>query len=149
MRKIISAAILILLVSMIWGLDPVEKEAPKTVELSFVGDTLQAVINVPEDMHMAKQPDFVYLDFDPVEGVTLGETIWSEADFIDDLGIPNFKKQAVLKRKITIAEGVDREAVVLKLYVGYQMCYDTYCEPPEELEFELKLPEQLLGKEDK
>ena len=144
MRIRIAALLMIVIIAVAWAGDPQEVESPKVVDLVFVGDTLQATITVPKDMHMAKQADFVYLDFDPIDGVTFGETIWNEADFIDDLGIPNFKKEAILKRKIAIADSVDKKNLVLKAYVGYQMCYDAYCQPPEELEFELKLPEELM-----
>lgn len=124
------------------------KEAPteevEIVEVRLTGDTLVATINIPEKQHMARQEDFVYVEIEPQEGVTLGETEWSEGDFVDELGIINYHHKAVMKRKLTIADDLKKEQLIIRVYVGYQLCFDAYCEPPEEVEVDIILPPEEI-----
>jgi len=110
----------------------------KQVEVMIKGDTLTAKIDIPENMHLAKQEDFVYVEADSLAGLKLGDTIWPEGGHKDDLGIINYENEIILKRSLKISDDLRTTGFTLKIYVGYQMCYDSYCELPEELEFEVK-----------
>jgi hypothetical protein len=107
------------------------------VQVTIEGDTLIARIDIPEGMHLAKQVDFVYVEIDSIGGVTFGETIWPKGGKIDELGILNYEDELVLQRKIMLSESAIDNEINLKIYVGYQMCFDAYCLPPNEVEFEL------------
>ena len=138
--KIKLLVIIMLLVSLLFvNADEIKKEViePEIVKLELVSDTLQATITIPEGMHMAKQEDFVYIEIDSVAGVKLSETIWSKGGHLDELGILNFEKQVILKRQVIAADLKENSDLKLKVFVGYQMWFDTYCEPPKELEFEV------------
>ncbi|MCF7919012.1 MAG: hypothetical protein K9N06_03745 [Candidatus Cloacimonetes bacterium] len=147
MKYILLAAIMLLSLSALLA-DETAAEAvkPEIVKLELVADTLVATITIPETMHMAKQEDFVYIDIEPVEGVILGETIWSDGGHPDEFGVLNYEKQAVLKRQITLSDTLKLTGVKLVTFVGYQMCYATYCEPPQEVEIELDIPGIHCGK---
>jgi hypothetical protein len=113
------------------------EDAEKLAEVSIAGDTLYAKITIPAEMHLAKQEDFVYVEVDSVAGVKFGDTIWPEGGHLDELGILNYEGSVILKRAFTVSEEAQAKGCTLKIYVGYQMCFATYCKPPEEIEFEL------------
>ncbi|MCF7913051.1 MAG: hypothetical protein K9M99_11020 [Candidatus Cloacimonetes bacterium] len=135
--KIVLLVIVLMSISMLMA-----EDADKLATVSIVGDTLIAKITVPADMHMAKQEDFVYVEVDSIAGVEFGKTIWPQGGHLDELGIMNYKGDVLLKRPFTISEAASKKGCTLKIYVGYQMCFATYCKPPEEIEFELKFEPQ-------
>ena len=127
--------------------DTVKEEViPQVVKLEVVADTLIATITIPPKMHMTKQEDFVYVDIEEFEGVSLSKTIWSDGAHLDELGALSYEKQAILKRSIIRDESLMSASLKLKVFVGYQMCFDSYCEPPEEVEIELIVPPIHCGK---
>lgn len=113
-------------------------ETDQLARVSIENDTLIAQITIPKDMHMAKQEDFVYVEADSVAGMKLGETIWIGEGHADELGIINYEKQAILKRQIIATDELKLNGAKFKVYVGYQMCFDTYCKPPAEEVYELE-----------
>jgi hypothetical protein len=147
MRLRILVVLALLTMMLLLVAEEIEKEAvkPEIVKLELIADTLQATITIPETQHMTKQEDYVYIDLVPVEGVTLGATVWSEGAHLDELGFLVYEKQAVLKRQIKVAEALQMCGVNLKVLVGYQMCFPTYCEPPVEEEFDIAIPGRHCG----
>jgi hypothetical protein len=101
-------------------------------------DTIVATITIPPDMHLAKQEDFVYVEADSVAGLKLGDTIWIGDPHKDELGIINYEKEVILKRPLFMADDLKANGFKIKVYVGYQICFDAFCKPPEELEFDLE-----------
>ena len=118
------------------------EDAEKLASVYISGDTLMAKIIIPKDMHMAKQEDFVYVVTDSIPGLKFGETIWPEGGHLDELGLLNYESEVILKRSFTVSDELKGKACTLKVFVGYQMCFATYCKPPEELEFELDFKAQ-------
>ena len=145
--KYILLVILAMMCMSLMAEDAIKEEVkPQVVKLEVVADTLIATITIPTKMHMTKQEDFVYVDIEELEGVSLGKTIWSDGAHLDELGALNYEKQAILKRLIIRDESLMGAPLKLKVFVGYQMCYDSYCEPPEEVEIELIVPPIHCGK---
>jgi len=132
--------IILLSISMLMA-----EDAEKLAEVSIAGDTLYAKITIPADMHMAKQEDFVYVEVDSVAGVKFADTIWPQGGHLDELGILNYEDAVILKRAFTVSGEAAKKGCTLKIYVGYQMCFATYCKPPEEIEFELVFKPQKNG----
>lgn len=121
------------------------EDAENLASVYIAGDTLMAKITIPKDMHMTKQEDFVYVEADSVAGVTFGDTIWPQGGHLDELGILNYEGEVILKRPFTVTEEAKKNGCTLKVYVGYQMCFATYCKPPEEIEFTLEFKPQNEG----
>jgi len=145
--KYIIIVILALMSLNLMAEDAVKEEVkPQVVKLDVVADTLIATITIPPKMHMTKQEDFVYVDIEDLEGVKLGKTIWSDGAHLDELGALSYEKQAVLKRSIIRDKSLMGAPLKIKVYVGYQMCFDSYCEPPEEVEIELIVPPVHCGR---
>ena len=133
LKKVLLVILLLMSISLLLAED---KE--QLVEVSIKADTLLAKITVPADMHMAKQEDFVYIVVDSIAGVKFGKTIWPAGGHKDELGILNYEGDVILKHQFTITDEVKKTGCNLTVYVGYQMCFATYCKPPEEVEFKFE-----------
>jgi len=107
-----------------------------------VGDTIEASFVIPEDMHQTVQEDYFYLDVDPIEGITFEETIYPTEEPDKD-GYVNLHGTVKLTKKFTIADGIDISKINVKIYTGFQLCFDSYCEPPVDSEFELPLSSKI------
>jgi len=134
MKKLLVLTMILLLAAGLFANQKLDKLASVEVKDSLI----VATYNIPEDMHMYLQQDFFYLDVDEMENVVFAETVYPEGHADED-GLISFEGTVQLTKKFTLNEGVKAEDVTFKLYVGYQMCYDSYCEPPVDLETELPL----------
>ena len=138
MKKILLIAIVLLSSFCLFGL----VEAKDVVSVEIVNDTLQATFAIPEGLHQTIQEDYFYLDIDPIEGVTFEKTIYPEGEPDID-GYINLHGTVKLTKKFTIADGIDRSKIIIKAYTSFQLCYESYCEPPVESEFSLPLKPEI------
>ena len=135
MKKFIFVSLLIVF-SVISLLANVTAEEVVTVRVEQ--DSILATFVIPEDMHLTVQEDYFYLDVDPIEGVTLGETIYPDGEADKD-GYVNLHGTIYLTKKFTIADGIDKSKVIFQIYTGFQLCFEAYCEPPVDSEFSIPL----------
>lgn len=124
------------------GMEPetAEKDEIKIVKLSVKDGVLIAHFTIPEGMHQTLQEDYFYLDVETPEGVTFESTVYPEGHKDED-GYINFENEVSLTRRFKLAENIKAEDVKINVYAGYQYCYETYCEPPVEVEFSIDLTE--------
>ena len=124
------------------GMEPeaLKKDEVKIVTLSVENGILQAHYMIPEDMHQTLQEDYFYLDVEHGDGVVFEETVYPEGH-VDEDGYINFEKEVTLIKSFKLLDNAKPEDVEITVYAGYQYCYETYCEPPVEVEFEINLTE--------
>lgn len=112
--------------------------AEEILNVKVEADSIIVTIAIPESMHLTIQKDYFYLDVDPVEGVIFEETIYPQGEPDKD-GYVNLHGTVHLIKKFTLADDIDKDEVIFKIYTGFQLCYDSYCEPPVDAEFTLPL----------
>ncbi len=112
--------------------------AEEVLSVKVEADSIVATVAIPEGMHLTIQKDYFYLDVDPIEGVTFEETIYPQGEPDKD-GYINLHGTVYLTKKFTIADGMDKNKIVFKIYAGFQLCFDSYCEPPVDAEYTLPL----------
>lgn len=134
MKKIILLAVLLIAAWSLFGAVTAKEVLTVVVE----SDSIVATFVIPEDMHLTIQEDYFYLDVDELEGVTFEETVYPEGEADKD-GYVNLHGTVKLTRKFTVDDGFDRSLVVFKIYTGFQLCFDSYCEPPVDSEFTIPL----------
>lgn len=134
------ALVVVPLVLIADGMEPeaTEKKEVEIVTVMVKDCQLIAHFFIPEKMHLTLQKDYFYLDVENGEDVVFDETVYPEGTEDED-GYINFEKEVTLTRNFTLAENVKPEDVKITVYAAYQYCYETYCEPPEEVEFEIDL----------
>lgn len=117
------------------------KKKPVNIVTLFIEDSnIVAHFFIPEGMHQTLQKDYFYLDVEPIDGVIFEETIYPEGHEDED-GYINFEKEVTLTKKFDLKDGIQPENIEIVVYAGYQYCYETYCEPPVEVEFNVNLVE--------
>ena len=136
MKKFIVILLVMLNLSLIWAAENATAEDVRSVKIE--ADSIVATFVIPQDMHLTIQKDYFYLDVDPIEGITFEETIYPKGK-MDDYGFENVYGTVQLIKKFTIDDKVDREKVEFKIYAGFQLCYDSYCEAPVDAEYTLPL----------
>jgi len=134
MKKILVLTMLLLLAVGLFA----SQKLDKLVSVEVKDSIIVATYTIPDSMHMFLQEDFFYLDVDEMENVVFEKTVYPEGHAGED-GLISFEGTVQLTKKFTLEEGVKAEDVNFKLYIGYQMCYDSYCEPPVDLETSLPL----------
>lgn len=148
MKKLAVLAMMIMLllsnVLVADGMEPeaIKKEEVKIVTLSVKDSQLIAHYFIPENMHQTLQEDYFYLDVEAGDDVVFEDTVYPEGHKDAD-GYINFEKEVTLTRTFKLADNVKAEDVKIMVYAGYQYCYETYCEPPVEVEFEINLADGL------
>lgn len=149
MKNRLSLFILIVLaltfVPLVLIADGMEPEANEKKELEIVtvmvkDSQLIAHFVIPENMHLTLQKDYFYLDVENGGDVDFEATVYPQGHEDED-GYINFEKEVTLTRNFKLAENVKPSDVKIIVYAAYQYCYETYCEPPEEVEFEIDLTE--------
>lgn len=138
MKKLLVLTMLLILALGLFASEKLDKLTSVEVKDS----TIVATYTIPEGMHMFLQKDFFYLDVDEMEGVVFGETVYPEGHADED-GYISLVGTVQLTKKFTLKEGVELDDMNVKIYVGYQMCFDSYCEPPVDLEATIPLKESV------
>lgn len=108
------------------------------VSVAVHQNQIEVTFAIPEGMHQTLQEDYFFVEIDSVAGVTFEPTLYPEGHPDAD-GYINYEGTVVLTRAFTVDPGVDPTAVTITLWAGYQFCFPSYCEPPEEVEFSLTL----------
>ncbi|PID28679.1 MAG: hypothetical protein CSB55_03885 [Candidatus Cloacimonadota bacterium] len=106
------------------------------VSAETIKDTVVVTLNIPEKMHMNLQEDFCFIEGEKAEGVSFGKTIYPEGGENHD-GMISYHGTIKMKKSFKVDPKVKLNKI--KIYVGYQFCFDSYCEPPEEFEIELSV----------
>lgn len=102
------------------------------------GNQIEVTFAIPEGMHQTLQEDYFFVEVDSVAGVTFEPTVYPEGHTDAD-GYINYEGNVTLTKAFTVAPGVDPAAITITLWAGYQFCFPSYCEPPEEVELSLTL----------
>jgi hypothetical protein len=133
MKKIMFVMLILVTVMICWARENIVSAAvhENQIEVTFV---------IPEGMHQTLQEDYFFVEVDSVAGVTFEPTVYPQGHPDAD-GYINYEGTVVLTKAFTIAPDVDPADITITLWAGYQFCFPSYCEPPEEVEISLTLAE--------
>ncbi|RLC49436.1 MAG: hypothetical protein DRZ79_06015, partial [Candidatus Cloacimonadota bacterium] len=128
-------------------------EENNVVSAKISGSQIEVTFKIPEGLHQSLQKEYFYLEADSIPGIVFEPTVYPAGKKEHDL--INYYGSVTLTKKFKVDKNVDPNLNSLKIYAGYQFCYDSgSCLFPEEVELDLPIdltkiekPESTTGKE--
>lgn len=110
---------------------PMLLQAANNVSARVENSEIVTTLQIPPNMHQTYQEGMLYLEFEPVDGVTFSPLILPEGKEED--GLINYYNSVELRLPFQIDRSVQADSIRVQLYLGYQFCNEEgVCFFPEE-----------------